>query len=124
MRTHLRCWMELPGTTVFGPAAQVHLAVEDVSLADALAPTALHRSFAISAPSSSELTLGPYELDLALPPPRGHYALRVHVDISGDGRIAPGDYVSTAHHPIPPGLQTTELRIPVTCVPFPGTERE
>ncbi|MFI6495395.1 hypothetical protein [Streptomyces sp. NPDC050564] len=118
MRTHLRCCIELPTAAALGPATQVHLTVEDVSLADAPAPTVLHRTFALSDP-----TCGPYETDLTLPSPQARYAIRIHIDVSGDGRITPGDYVSTAQHTLTPGKRTTDLRVPVRCVsPAPDAE--
>ncbi|NEC90443.1 hypothetical protein [Streptomyces sp. SID12501] len=112
MRTHLRCCIKLPTGASLGSTTRVHLTVEDVSLSDAPAPTVLHRAFALSDPTS-----GPYETDLTFPSPRAHYTIRVHIDVSGDGRITPGDYVSTARHTLTPGRPTTELQVPVTRVP-------
>jgi hypothetical protein len=42
--------------------------------------------------------------------------VRVHVDRAGDERIAPGDLVSVARHPIE-AARDTELEVPVRPVP-------
>jgi len=44
-------------------------------------------------------------IEVALPGPRevaadGHYLVRAHVDLDGDGRIGSGDYVSAESYPV------------------------
>jgi hypothetical protein len=64
-------------------------------------------------------SLGPFELDADLTPASGDYAARVHIDQTGDGRITPGDFVSTARHLIPARAAMVEIQVPVAQVREP-----
>ncbi len=94
--------------------ATVHVRLEDVSLADA--PATLIQEHI---QENVSLGTGParlaFELHGSTPDPRAGYAVRVHVDLDGDGQISPGDYISTAHHQVTFG-QATALEVPVRRV--------
>jgi uncharacterized lipoprotein YbaY len=97
------------------PGARVRVAIEEVSLADAPARPVATADFPVPSP---EGTLGPFELDADLAPSGAEYALRVHVDQNGDGRVAPGDLVSTIHQAISTSTNdVAELEVPVAVVP-------
>jgi uncharacterized lipoprotein YbaY len=97
----------------FRPQARVHMAIEDVSLADAPARLVASADFPVTAEGAS---LGPFELDADLTPVSRDYAVRVHIDQTGDGQITPGDFVSTARHPVPTRADVVELQVPVALV--------
>ena len=40
------------------------------------------------------------ELETGVINQRAHYAVRVHVDVDGDGRVTRGDFVSTRSYPV------------------------
>jgi hypothetical protein len=80
------------GQIVFPPGdrprrvARVVARVEDVSRADAPARTI-----------ADQLQEGVVLADSI--DPRGHYAVRVHVDVAGTGNVTRGDFVSTKSYP-------------------------
>ena len=95
--------------------AQAHSAravVEDVSMADGLARVVAeeHRSRVSLA---TPLT---FEIDVGEPDGRTSYAVRVHVDVTGDGRVSPGDFVSTQSHPVLTQGYPSEVTVPVQRV--------
>jgi hypothetical protein len=89
----------------------VRVSVENVGRADAPAPELAAEAFPTS--PTTDGMLGPFELSAELPP-GGDYAVRVHIDRSGDGQIAVGDLVSVARHPIAAG--EAEVEVPVRPV--------
>jgi hypothetical protein len=91
------------------PEGQVRVGVEDVRRADAAAPQIAMETFSL--PATDERLVGPFELTAVLPP-GGDYAVRVHVDRSGDGAIVPGDLVSVARHPVT-AERATDLEVEV-----------
>jgi putative lipoprotein len=95
--TRLRVTIRAPDDAP-APQGQLRVSVEDVRRADAPAPQLAAETFPLAA--TGERVLGPFELT-ALLPPGGDYSVRVHVDRSGDGTIAPGDLVSVAKHSLP-----------------------
>ena len=111
--TRVRVSVRLPTGTPLPAHGRVRVSVEDVSRADAAAPQVVAGVFPVAPPSRGERVLGPFELTARLPPGRD-YALRVHVDRSGDGHVAPGDLVSAARHTVTAGH--AELEVPVETV--------
>jgi uncharacterized lipoprotein YbaY len=105
--------VRLPEDALPPRSGMVRVRVEDVGRADAPAPELAAAAFRTSRPAGG--VLGPFELTADLPP-GGQYAVRVHVDRSGDDRIAPGDLVSVARHPVE-AVGDTELEVPVRPVP-------
>jgi uncharacterized lipoprotein YbaY len=116
LHVHVRCYVRLPVESSVRPGARVRVALEDVTLADASARPMATADF--PAPSPAGL-LGPFELDADLAPGGAEYALRVHVDQVGDGRVVPGDLVSTIRQSVPTSSGTHELEVPVAVVPEP-----
>jgi hypothetical protein len=41
-----------------------------------------------------------FSVQASLPDPNGQYVVRVHVDLSGNGEVESGDYISTQSYPI------------------------
>jgi hypothetical protein len=109
--TRLRITIRAPDD-VPAPQGQLRVSVEDVRRADAPAPQLAAEAFPL--PATDERVLGPFELTASLPP-GGDYAVRVHVDRSGDGTIAPGDLVSVAKHPVA-AAPHTEVEVDVRPV--------
>jgi hypothetical protein len=110
--TRLRVKVRVPEDAL-PPSGTVRVRVEDVGRADAPAPE-------LTAAAFPELGTGgrgarPVRAHRGSAP-GGHYAVRVHVDRAGDERIAPGDLVSVARHPIE-AARDTELEVPVRPVP-------
>jgi uncharacterized lipoprotein YbaY len=89
----------------------VRVSVEDVTRADAPARALAREAF--TPVMLRDGVLGPFELAAELPPGRD-YALRVHIDGSGDGRIVPGDLVSAVRQPVSAG--EARLEVPVERV--------
>jgi Type III secretion system lipoprotein chaperone (YscW) len=110
--TSVRVHVQLPPATVLPAGARVRVQVEDVARADAAAPVVAAEAFALPAEPAS--VLGPFALAAVLSP-GGDYAVRVHVDRTGDGRVVAGDLVSVAKHAVPGGR--AELEVPVRLVP-------
>ena len=88
--------------------SRVHVELRDTTLADAPA-TVLERVDAVvgDAPGDALATV-----ELASPPP-ANATVWVHVDLTGDGQVAVGDYVTTRSNPVPSGELQPE-RVPVT----------
>ncbi|PNY80417.1 hypothetical protein [Deinococcus koreensis] len=115
LRGHLR----LPDGPAGGPvegavperAARVLVELRDVGLQDAPAPLLAQADLRDVA-----LAGGRVEFTLSHVPDLGgrQCAIRAHVDFSGDGRISPGDLLTTRHVPVV-GTQE-ELEVPVERV--------
>jgi uncharacterized lipoprotein YbaY len=80
----------LPEAFVPRPATRVVVRLEDVSRADA--PAVVVAEVILRPDPGRPLTRLPFELT-GPPPPRGRYALRIHVDADGSGAIDIGDFV-------------------------------
>lgn len=116
-RIHLS--VRLPPGTPPPPAdGRVRVSVEDVTRADAPARALAREAFAPR--MLSDGVLGPFELAAELPP-GPDYALRVHVDCSGDGQVVPGDLVSTVRHPVGAGEARLEVPVDRVAEPPPAT---
>ena len=116
MHTRVRCYVRLPVESRVRPGVRVRVRIEEVSLADAPSQVVATADFPAPAPVGM---LGPFELDADLAPSRAEYALGVHVDQNGDGRVVAGDLVSTTRQSIPASTSMHELEVPVTVVPEP-----
>lgn len=93
-------------------AHTVSAIVEDVSLADGLAAPVAEQRLA-QVPLGDLLTL---EVSVPDPDERTSYAVRVHVDITGDGSVSAGDFVSTQSHPVLTQGHGTQVTVPVRRV--------
>ena len=113
-RRHVKVICRLAPTANTQMAGPVHvrLAIEDVSLQDS-SSIEVSRTDTIVQPD--EALQGPYELDAALTAGR-HYAIRAHIDRSGDGTIAPGDLISPRHQAIDDKQDVFHVDVPVTEV--------
>lgn len=97
--------VEVTGTIVFRPpppplaGATASIWLEDVTLADAPARVVARQTLATIPDDAAAGGLG-FRLPCPAPDLRTRYTVRVHVDLDGDGRVSPGDYLSTASHPV------------------------
>jgi len=90
--------------------ATVYVRVQDVGRADAAANTVAEeviRNVDIL-PNGVPLQ---FQVKGIKPSASGHYAVRVHADVSGDGRVSPGDYVSTQSYPVDLSEQSAKVSI-------------
>jgi uncharacterized lipoprotein YbaY len=94
-------------------SATVRVTVEDVTRADALARAAGEVTIAL-APSARGPV--PFAVEVAAVDPRASYALRVHVDLDGDGEVSAGDLVSTQSHPVLTRGAPAHVRVKVTPI--------
>ena len=78
--------------------AKAYVRLEDVSRADAPAAVVAEQVLEASAAGGRAAPLS-FALSGAAPDARAAYSVRVHVDVDGDGRIGPGDYVTTESYP-------------------------
>lgn len=96
----------LRGRVIFDDAtepfsgATLYVFLEDTTLADAgaviVAETVLGR-MAYDPAERNDLT---FALDGVVPDERAHYAVRVLVDLDGDGRVSRGDFVNVESYPV------------------------
>lgn len=92
------------GRIVFADAARalgsvVHVLVEEVTRADAASTVAARLDLPVGATLPADRAL-PFAVPVPDVDPAKRYAVRIHVDRSGDGRIASGDQISTQSHPV------------------------
>jgi uncharacterized lipoprotein YbaY len=86
------------GQSFSGATAYVRL--EDVTQADAPAKTVAEQvinNVSYQAGGGARL---PFTLTGDLPGERRRYAVRVHVDVDGDGQVGRGDYISMESYPV------------------------
>lgn len=96
--------------------ATVYVRLENVSHADApsqvVAQKVLHGiSMRIECPEPV-----PFFIDIPALDKRERYSLGVHVDISGEGEIAHGDYITMQSYPISTNQKTDQVRVTVRPV--------
>jgi uncharacterized lipoprotein YbaY len=80
--------------------ATIHVRVEDVSRADAPATRLAEqviRDLMLRGPGRTTV---PFSVQASLPDPNGQYVVRVHVDLSDNGEVGSGDYITTQSYPI------------------------
>lgn len=113
----------LTGSIAFGKplvaqaGSVAHVRVEDVTLADAastaVAQVNLPLSGVVAHSTSLPFTLTVPDVDAAR-----RYAVRVHVDHSGNGRVEPGDQISVQSYPVL--TQGAQSDVTVAVVPVQG----
>jgi hypothetical protein len=93
-----------------------YIRIEDVSEADGPAPVVLSRRIPCRYEEARSAEGVRFEMRLSLPDPRRSYSLCVHVDMDGDGRVSPGDFINVVEVPIVSGRGRQESPVPVTKV--------
>ena len=90
--------------------------VEDVTLADAASVAVAQVNLPLSAMAAASGSL-PFTLTVPEVDASRRYAVRVHIDRSGNGRIEAGDQISTQSYPVlTQGSPQAELRVAVVPV--------
>jgi uncharacterized lipoprotein YbaY len=110
MRVQVRSRVVLPASAIVPPGARLRLMVEDVTRADSSAVVVAAADFPFT---TSRV---PYVVTADIAPEPARFALRAHLDVNGDARVAPGDFVSVAHHAVPATAGTVELEVPLCIV--------
>src|SRR5687768_4146180 len=83
---------------IAGATARVSLL--DVSRADAAARVVAEEVIpGVTHPGGGGVPI-PFTLRAQQVDPRARYVVRAHVDVDGNGRISPGDYISTQSYPV------------------------
>ncbi|MFI1394193.1 YbaY family lipoprotein [Streptomyces sp. NPDC020681] len=106
-------YVTLPPDTPTGPAARILVEVRDVSRADA-------PSKVVGEQVQWDVPLAPggrvaFSVEVPDLDPTASYGLRVHVDVTGTGKVGAGDLLSTQATPVAAG-STEGLIAPVTVV--------
>jgi len=91
-----------------------HVLVEDVTHADAASISVARESLPLSS-VATENTLLPFRLTVPDVDASRRYAVRVHIDRSGSGRVEPGDQISTQSYPVL--TQGSQSYVTVAVVP-------
>ena len=81
------------------PGAVARIFVEEVSRADAAATIVARLEIPGAVLRAAGGTL-PFSLAVERIDPAKRYAVRIHIDADGDGRIGAGDHVSTESYPV------------------------
>ena len=80
--------------------ATVYVRLEDVSRADAPARIVAEQILHDIAHTAGTATQLQFALEGAVPDERARYAVRVHVDVDGDGQVSRGDFLSMESYPV------------------------
>ena len=94
------------GEVVFDETAQpfsgatVYVRLEDVSREDAPAQIMAEQILRDVSHTAGSATQLQFAIEGTIPDERARYAVRVHVDIDGDGQISGGDYISMESYPV------------------------
>jgi uncharacterized lipoprotein YbaY len=94
------------GEVVFDETAQsfsgatVTIRLEDVSRADAPAQIVAEQILPDVSHTAGSPTQLPFAIEGTIPDERARYAVRVHVDVDGDGQLGPGDYMNMESYPV------------------------
>jgi hypothetical protein len=109
------CYIVLPPGFLAAPTpCTLTLSLEDVTRIDAPAVVVVRSQFEMAPASGRSLERrGPYRLRVPALRPDAIYNVRGEMDCDRDGRIGPGDLLSTAHHPVAAqaGLQEVTLQL-------------
>ena len=96
--------------------ATVRVRLEDVTAADApalLVAEEIERDVTFHPEAGATL---PFALTGEPPDAGRSYAVRVHIDLDGDGEVSRGDYISTQSHPVLTFGYPRRVEIPVRRV--------
>lgn len=94
--------------------ARLRVEVRDVALADAPSVLLAARTYpGVQVRPGARL---PFTVTVDDVPDGAVLSLRVHVDVSGDGAVAPGDLLSTQFHLIPTTGATAAFVVPLTAI--------
>ena len=96
--------------------ATVYVRLEDVSRADAAARVVREAVLRDVTYVPGQATPLEWSLEGQALDERGQYAVRVHVDVDGDGHINRGDYISTESYPISRPEQSSTMSVRVQRV--------
>ncbi len=80
--------------------ATVYLRLEDVSLLDApsrVISEEVIKNVSYRGDAQNRLR---FTLEGEIPDQKAHYAVRVHVDLDGDGKVSSGDYITMESYPV------------------------
>jgi hypothetical protein len=80
--------------------AIMYVRLESITAADIASETVadyVEQDVAFDPKTSSELS---FAIAGNPPDPRGSYAVRVHIDIDGDGEVSQGDFISMQSYPV------------------------
>ena len=78
--------------------ARAYVRLEDVTRADGPAGVVAEQVLEVSAAGGRVVPLS-FALTGVVADARASYSVRVHVDVDGDGRVSPGDYVTMQSYP-------------------------
>lgn len=111
------CSLALPAGVAdhtFNEPATLRLTIQDVTMLDESSTVVA----ALAVPVTSRVeVLEPFEVEADLQSGR-RYALYAHLDVLGDGIVAPGDLINTARVPIvgDPAHHVTQVEVPLQMV--------
>jgi uncharacterized lipoprotein YbaY len=80
--------------------ATMHVRLESITAADVASEAVadyVERDVAFDPKTSSDLS---FAIAGNAPDPRASYAVRVHIDIDGDGEVSQGDFISMQSYPV------------------------
>ena len=108
----------MTGRIVFGEdapvftGARVSIRLEDTTYADAPARAIAERVLESVAYDGGATGI-PFSLDTPAATERVRMTLQVLVDLDGDGKATPGDYINMVSVPVPPDAAAEEIEVPV-----------
>jgi putative lipoprotein len=104
----------LPAEASKAGAKNILVEVRDVSVIDA--PSTVVASKVLKGKKVSAGTEVPFTLEMPSVAPNRRLELRVHVDMSGNGQVTPGDYLTTESIAVPHEGTTAPLSVRVKKV--------
>jgi uncharacterized lipoprotein YbaY len=98
------------------PGSPVYIQVRDTSLADTEAPLLVESTAEVTGGSSSRV--GCVELEIPDDQLDGRRRMDVfaHVDVDANGRMTPGDFITTRSYPVPQDTAGREVRLDLAVV--------
>jgi uncharacterized lipoprotein YbaY len=105
---------ELPATV---RDATVRVRLLDTSRADAASQTVADQTIQGVSLDGAEVAEGvSFAFDAPDPAPGRTYVLAAHVDVSGNGKVEPGDYITMESLPVEPRSAGAHFEVPVRLV--------
>lgn len=98
------------------PGSPVHIQVRDTSLADTEAPLLVESTAEVASGSSTRLGCAELEIPDVELDPRRRFDVFAHVDVDANGRLTPGDFITTRSYPVPQDAPGREVRLELTVV--------